>query len=114
MKTSVIEIGGLPSALSSNGLEKKLSKHPGVHSATVNFSAGSATVRYDDVRVNIADIKLIVHQSGYKCSAELHSPHTIGNKRKLKDDSAVPAPASTMADFILRSRVISPIGASAT
>jgi Cu2+-exporting ATPase len=80
MKTSVIEVGGLPSALSSHGLEKKLSKQTGVYSATVNFAAGNATVRYDEARVNIADIKLVVHLSGYKCSADLHSSHNSAAK----------------------------------
>ncbi|MEO8564543.1 MAG: heavy metal-associated domain-containing protein [bacterium] len=41
MKTSVIEVSGMVSALSSHGVEKQLGKLRGVHSVTVNFAAGS-------------------------------------------------------------------------
>ena len=34
-----------------------LGEVPGVESATVNFAAGSATVRYDETRLEVADIK---------------------------------------------------------
>jgi LemA protein len=43
MKTSVVEVGGMLSALSAHGGEKQLGKLPGVYSATVNYAAGSAT-----------------------------------------------------------------------
>ncbi len=49
MKTSVIEVGGMLSALSSHGVERQLGKLPGVYGATVNYAAGSAAVRYDEV-----------------------------------------------------------------
>ena len=39
MKTSVIEVEGMLSALSSHGVEKRLGQIRGVHSATVNFAA---------------------------------------------------------------------------
>ena len=55
VKTSVIEIGGMLSALSSYGLEKQLGKLNGVYSATVNYAAGNATVRYNEAKIKIAD-----------------------------------------------------------
>jgi Cu2+-exporting ATPase len=50
MKTSVIEVRGMLSALSAHGVEKRIGKVPGVESVTVNYAAGSATVRYDESR----------------------------------------------------------------
>jgi Cu2+-exporting ATPase len=75
MKTSVIEIGGMLSALSSHGLEKQLKKLRGVHSATVNYAAGSTIVRHDETKIKIADIKAKIDQCGYQCAGELHPTH---------------------------------------
>jgi len=47
MKTSIVEIGGLLSVLSARGVEKQLSKLPGVERVEVNYVASSATVVYD-------------------------------------------------------------------
>ena len=66
MKTSVIEVRDMLSVLSVPGVEERIGKVPGVESATVNFSAGTATVRYDETRLNIADIRSDVRQSGYE------------------------------------------------
>ncbi|WP_309605039.1 heavy metal translocating P-type ATPase [Phenylobacterium sp.] len=65
MKTSVIEVHDMLSVLSVLGLEKRIGAVPGVESVTVNYAAGSATVRYDETRLNIADIKSGVRQNGY-------------------------------------------------
>ena len=48
MKTSVIEMRGMLSVLTVDEVEERISKVPGVESATVNFAAGNATVRYDE------------------------------------------------------------------
>ena len=65
MKTSVIEVRDMLSVLSVAGVEKRIGKVGGVESVTVNYAAGSATVRYDETRLDIADIKADVRQSGY-------------------------------------------------
>ena len=44
MKTSVIEVRDMLSALGVDEVEKRIGKVPGVESATVNYAAGSATV----------------------------------------------------------------------
>ena len=69
MKTSVMEVHDMLSVLSVDGVEKRISEVPGVDSATVNFAAGSATVRYDETRLQIADIRSAVRQSGYEPTA---------------------------------------------
>jgi Cu2+-exporting ATPase len=67
MKTSVIDVGGMLSALSAHGVEKRLDKLDGVYSATVNYAAGSAAMRYDEARITIADIRAAVRHCGYRC-----------------------------------------------
>ena len=82
MKTSVIEVHDMLSVLSVDGVEKRIGEVPGVESVTVNYAAGSATVRYDETRLEIADIKSAVRQSGYEsdaapaASAGGHEGHT--------------------------------------
>lgn len=48
MKTSIIEVGGLLSVLSTRAVEKRLARLPGVVRAEVNWVAGSTTVKYDE------------------------------------------------------------------
>ncbi len=66
MKTSVIEVRDMLSVLSVSGVEERIGKVPGVESVTLNYAAGSATVRYDETRLEIADIKSAVRQSGFE------------------------------------------------
>ena len=97
MKTSVIEVHDMLSVLSAPGVEKKIGEVPGVESVTVNYAAGSATVRYDETRLNVADIKSDVRQSGYESiaaapGAPLASPAPAAPKSG--QDAAAAAPAS--------------------
>ncbi|MGK2913564.1 MAG: heavy-metal-associated domain-containing protein [Porticoccaceae bacterium] len=69
MKTSVIEVRDLLSVLTVDEVEKRIGEVPGVESVTVNFAAGSATVRYDETRLDVADIKSAVRQRGYESAA---------------------------------------------
>ena len=62
MKTSVIEVHDMLSVWSVDEVEKHIGEVPGVESVTVNYAAGSATVRYDETRLEIADIKSAVRQ----------------------------------------------------
>ena len=66
MKTSVMEVRDMLSVLSVSGVEERIGKVPGVESVTVNFAAGTATERYDEPRLDIADIRSDVRQSGYE------------------------------------------------
>ena len=93
MKTSVIEVHGMLSALSADGVEKRIGKVPGVESVTVNSAAGSATVRYDETLLEIADIKAAVHQSDYQ-SAEESEPRHESEQSPARKRAAVPAPAA--------------------
>lgn len=50
------------SVLSVAGVEKRIGNVGGVESVTVNYAAGNATVRYDETRLDIADIKADVSE----------------------------------------------------
>jgi len=100
MKTSVIEVHDLLSVLTVDEVEKRIVKVPGVESATVNFVAGNATVRYDETRLEVADIKAIVHQRGHQSAVESRPKHVSkhGPARKravVPTPEAAPASAST-------------------
>lgn len=66
MKTSVIEVHDMLSVWAVEEVEQRIGKVAGVKSATVNFAAGNATVRYDETRLQSADIKSAVRQIGYE------------------------------------------------
>ena len=95
MKTSVIEVRDMLSVLSVQGVEERIGDVPGVQSATVNFAAASATVRYDETRLTIADIRSAVRQSGYESDASAATSAGAGHEGHAAP-GAPPAPdAST-------------------
>ena len=75
MKTSVIAVHDLLSVLTVDEVEERIVKVPGVESATVNFAAGNATVRYDETRLDVADIKALVHQRGHQSADDSRPGH---------------------------------------
>jgi Cu2+-exporting ATPase len=93
MKTSAIEVRDMLSVLSVDEVEKRIGEVPGVESVTVNFAAGSATVRYDETRLEIADIKSAVRQRGYESAAP--APVSAGDGHEsYTAPGAPPAPAA--------------------
>ena len=83
MKTSVMKVHNMLSVLSVDEVEKRIGKVPGVESVTVNYAGGSATVRYDETRLDVADIKLAVRQGAHESAApavalagDSHEGHT--------------------------------------
>ena len=74
MRRSVIEVRDMLSVLSVDELERRIGKAPGVKSVTVNFAAGSATVRYDETRLEISDIKSAVRRSGRESDVPAPGP----------------------------------------
>jgi len=87
MKTSVIEVHDMLSALSVLGVEKRIGEVPGVMSVTVNFAARNATVRYDETRLEIADIKSAVRQIGYASAGE-PAPKQTGEHKPVPKGAA--------------------------
>jgi copper chaperone CopZ len=105
MKTSVIEVDDMLSVLSVDELEKRMDEVPGVESTTVNFAARSATVRYDETRLEISDIKSAVRQRAYDSSAPSaassggHKDHTAPPKPPATTGSDVPKPTLNAPDI---------------
>ena len=91
MKTSVIEVHGMLSALSADAVEKRIGKVPGVQSGTVTDAAGNATVRYDEALFEIADIKVIVHQRGHQPAGESLPIH-VSEHEPACEPAVVPTP----------------------
>ena len=92
MKTSVIEVHDMLSVLNVDEVEKQIAKVPGVDSAKVNFAARNATVRYDETRVEVSDIKMIMHQRGLQ-----PADHPLSASASTPIDAA-PAPAAPAVD----------------
>ncbi len=66
MKTSVIEVHAMLSVLSVDEVERRIAEVPGVNSVTVNFASKNATVRYDETRLDVTDIKSGVRLRGHE------------------------------------------------
>lgn len=109
MKTSVIEVHDMLSVLSVLGVEQRIGEVPGVESVTVNFAAGSATVRYDETRLAIADIRSAARQSGFESAAPAAA--SAGGEH---EGHAVPAaPPASAASSAQRTTPIAPATAPA-
>ena len=96
MKTSVTEVHDMLSVWSVDEVEERIGKVPGVESVTVNYAAGSATVRYDETRLKMADIKSAVRQRGYESAAPAAASAGDGHEGHTAPGAppATPAPAA--------------------
>ena len=93
MKTSVMKVQDMLSVLSVPGVEKRIGEVPGVESVTVDFAAGSATVRFDETRLSLADIRSDVRQSGSKDDAAAPDTEPVAPKAPPAAASADAKPA---------------------
>ena len=96
MKTSVIEVRDMLSVLTVDEVEKRIGNVPGVASATVNYAARNATVRYDETRLEVADIKVIVHQRGRQ-SADEPLPKHVSEHKPAQKQAVAPTPGASPA-----------------
>lgn len=95
MKTSVIEVHDMLAVLTVDDVEKRFGEVPGVESATVNYAAGSATVRYDETLLEVADIKILVHQRGQHGAGDAKPDEDSKDKPVHQhDEGAMPDQAS--------------------
>src|SRR5450759_5159389 len=113
MKTSVIEVHDMLSVLTVDEVEKRIGEVPGVESVTVNHAAGSATVRYEETRLEVADIKAIVHQRGHQSAGKSLPKHVRKHKAAHKHavvpaPEAAPASASTPVTLVPKAPTVAP------
>ncbi len=99
MKTSAIEVHEMLSVLSVDEVERRIGEVPGVESVTVNYAAGSATVRYDETRLEVADIKSAVRQRGYESTSPAAASASEGHEGHTAPGAppATPAPDAPIA-----------------
>ena len=95
MKTSVIEVHDMLSVFSVEEVEKRIGEVPGVESATVNFAAGNATVRFDETRLENADIKSAVRQRGYEATVPAAEAGKVGEGQIAPSAASAPAVPTT-------------------
>ena len=98
MKTSVINVSDMLSLLSLYEVEARIGMVPGVESVTVNYGAGSATVRYDETQLNVADIKLVMHQHENESDGRAAPPDSGGHERLATQNPQPAAPAPVAAE----------------
>src|ERR1035437_33689 len=92
MKTSVIEVHDMLSVFGVDEVERRIGAVPGVHSVTVNYAARSATVRYDETRLEVGDIKSAVRQHNYESvapAAAAGEDHPAPGAQAATPDAAV-------------------------
>jgi Cu2+-exporting ATPase len=92
VKTAIVEVSGLFSALCARGVQKRLERLGGVEKAEVNHVAGSATVTYDETVTDLKAIKARVHECGYHCSGELLPRHVCVPDDPPRDSLVLAAP----------------------
>jgi len=97
MKTSNINVHDMLSVWSVEEVEKHISEVPDVESVTMNFATGTATVRYDETRLDVADIKSAVRQRSYESfnQHERDKPETIP-PAKAEDSDEIPTAVTTV------------------
>ena len=118
MKTSVIEVRDPLSVLTVDEVEKRIEDVFNVESATVNYDAKNATVRYDETLLDVADIKVLIHQRGQQPPNESQAKDDKEEKPEHKSEekpvqspetksttevtpntsSAAPKPTNTLGD----------------
>ena len=108
MKTSVIEVHAMLSVLSVDEVEKRIGEVPGVESVTVNYAAGSATVRYDETRLEIADIKSAVRQRGHESAPPAADSAGDGHESHATQG----APVATAASAVPKPSPVTPVAAA--
>jgi Cu2+-exporting ATPase len=75
MKTVVVSIDGMMSICDGLGVEKRLLNYPGIHDIEANFLTGTATVKYDESKVTLEEIKKLISECSYHCSGEQVPAH---------------------------------------
>jgi len=113
MKTSVIEVHDMLSVLTVDEVEKRIGEVPGVASATVNYAARNATVRYDETLLEVAEIKILVHQRGQQSAGESQAKAVGEDKPEQKPgvkqmSEAAPASVSPPKPAMPKSASVAP------
>ena len=88
MKTSVIEVRDMLSILSLAVVEERIRDVPGVESAVVKLACGTATVRYDETRLDIHGIKSALRQDEIEAEGESSFAHGTAPVAAISSESS--------------------------
>src|SRR5919112_1338504 len=75
IKAVVVSIDGMMSICDGLGIEKRLLNHTGIQDVEANFLTGTATVKYDESKVTLKEIKKLISECSYHCSGEQVPAH---------------------------------------
>ena len=107
MKTANLEVGGLVSVLSTQGVERQLRRIAGVLGADVNYVAQSVTVHYDEQQITLEALRKAIEACGYHCRGELVPNHLCEHATVSAAASAAPI-ASALATPVHEHAVATP------
>jgi Cu2+-exporting ATPase len=75
MKTETLDVGGMLSMLDYQGVEKQLSRLPGVHHVTASIASNSATVDYDETVTSVGVLRDRITECGFHCTGRIMPKH---------------------------------------
>jgi copper chaperone CopZ len=75
VKTVVLSIEGIISICDGLGVEKRLLNYPAIHDIEANFLTGTGTVKYDESKLTLEEIKKLISECSYHCSGEQVPAH---------------------------------------
>lgn len=84
MKKIILKIDGMTCSACSSSLEKYLSKQEGIDDALVNLVMATASISYEEDKLNIDDLNKFVIDAGFKSLGEYDE--TEDNKKDNKKD----------------------------
>lgn len=70
MKTITLPVLGMDCAACASTLERTLRRQTGVHHASVNYTAGTTELAYDDAALTLEDAVLLVKKAGFRVPME--------------------------------------------
>ena len=71
----MVSSDGMMSICDGLGIEKRLLNHTGIQDVEANFLTGTATVKYDESKVTLKEIKKLISECSYHCSGEQVPAH---------------------------------------
>ena len=70
MKTITLTVLGMDCAACASTLERTLRRQKSVHHASVNYTAGTTELAYDDAALTLEDVVLLVKKAGFRVPLE--------------------------------------------
>ena len=84
MKKIILGIDGMSCSACSNGLEKYLKRQEGIESAVVNLVMSTASICYDETRLDQKKIELFIKEAGFRSTGIYHVNAEKETHRKEK------------------------------